>query len=60
MSITVRDREGDMYELFAKAQDLKEPLPIRIVQNRMAVENRRMLGGIRKERCRGRAETRSK
>jgi hypothetical protein len=41
--ITVCDREGDMYELFAKAQDLKEPVLIRIVQNRMTVENKGIL-----------------
>jgi hypothetical protein len=53
--ITVCDREGDMYELFAKAQSLGEPFLIRIVQNRMTVENKRIPGGIRKRRCQGRA-----
>ncbi|MDR2210893.1 MAG: hypothetical protein LBO65_05410, partial [Spirochaetaceae bacterium] len=54
--ITVCDREGDMYELFAKAQDLKDPVLIRIVQNRMTVENKGILDGIRKKRYRGRFE----
>ncbi|MDR2632630.1 MAG: IS4 family transposase [Treponema sp.] len=56
--ITVCDREGDMYELFAKAQSLKEPILIRIVQNRMTVENKRILDEIRKKRCQGRVEVR--
>jgi hypothetical protein len=43
-------------ELFAKAQSLDEPVLIRIVQNRMTVENRRILDEIRKERCGGRVE----
>jgi hypothetical protein len=54
--ITVCDREGDMYELFAKAQALKEPVLIRIVQNRLTVENKGILGEIRKKRCQGRVE----
>jgi hypothetical protein len=54
--ITVCDREGDMYELFAKAQSLNEPLLIRIVQNRMTIENKRILDEIRKKRCQGRVE----
>jgi hypothetical protein len=52
--ITVCDREGDMYELFAKAGELDESFLIRIVQNRMTVENRRILDEIRKKRCQGR------
>jgi hypothetical protein len=47
-----------MYELFAKAQSLKEPILIRIVQNRMTVENKRILDEIRKKRCPGRVEVR--
>jgi hypothetical protein len=56
--ITVCDREGDRYELFAKAPLLKEPVLIRIVQNRMTVENRRILDEIRKKRSQGRVEVR--
>jgi vacuolar-type H+-ATPase subunit F/Vma7 len=52
--ITVCDREGDMYELFAKAQALKEPVLIRIVQNRMTVEHKKILEEIRKQQCQGR------
>jgi hypothetical protein len=56
--ITVCDREGDMYELFAKAQSLDEPVLIRIVQNRMTVENKRILDELRKKRSPGRVEVR--
>ncbi|MDR1105458.1 MAG: IS4 family transposase [Treponema sp.] len=52
--ITVCDREGDMYELFAKAEEREEAFLIRIVQNRMTVENKRILDEIRKKRCQGR------
>jgi hypothetical protein len=52
--ITVCDREGDMYELFAKAQLLNQPFLIRIVQNRMTVENKGILDEIQKKRCQGR------
>jgi hypothetical protein len=48
------DREGDMYELFAKAEALDEAFLIRIVQNRMTVENKGVLDEIRKKRCQGR------
>jgi hypothetical protein len=52
--ITVCDREGDMYELFAKALSLGEALLIRIVQNRITAENKCILDEIRKRRCQGR------
>jgi hypothetical protein len=42
--------------LFAKAQSLDKPVLIRIVQNRMTTENKRILDEIRKERCQGRVE----
>ncbi|MDR1317043.1 MAG: hypothetical protein LBK13_09245 [Spirochaetales bacterium] len=42
--ISVCDREGDMYELFAKAGELGEAFLIRIVQNRMTAGNRRVFG----------------
>jgi hypothetical protein len=54
--ITVCDREGDRYELFAKAQSLNEPVLIRIVQNRMTMENKKILDEIRKEQCQGKIE----
>jgi hypothetical protein len=44
-------REGNMYELFAKAEELDESFLIRIVQNRMTAGNKRILDGIRKKRC---------
>jgi hypothetical protein len=52
--ITVCDREGDMYELFAKAVALDESFLIRIVQNRMTVENKRIRDEIQKKRSQGR------
>jgi hypothetical protein len=52
--ITVCDREGDMYEFFAKAVSLNKPFLIRIVQNRMTVENKRILDEIRKKQPQGR------
>jgi hypothetical protein len=54
--ISVCDREGDMYELFAKAQSLNEPVLIRIVQNRMTAENKKILDEIRNGQCQGRIE----
>jgi hypothetical protein len=54
--ITVCDREGDMYELFAKARSLDKPLLIRIAHNRMTAGNKRILDEIRKKRCQGRVE----
>ena len=54
--ITVCDLEGSMDELFAKAQSLRKPVLIRIVQNRMTVENKRILEEIRKTQCRWRIE----
>ncbi|GHU12921.1 IS4 family transposase [Spirochaetia bacterium] len=52
--ITVCDREGDMYEFFAKAIALNEPFLIRIVQNRMTVEHKHILDEIKKKRPQGR------
>jgi hypothetical protein len=54
--ITVCDREGDMYELSAKAPLLNEPILIRIVQNRMTAENEKTLDEIQKKQCRGKVE----
>jgi hypothetical protein len=54
--ITVCDGEGDMYELFTKAQSLNESLLIRIVWNRMTAENVEILDEIRKKRWQGRVE----
>jgi hypothetical protein len=44
--------------LFARARSLKEPVLIRIVQNRMTMENKRILDEIGKKRCQGRVEVR--
>jgi hypothetical protein len=40
--------------LFAKAEEPDESFLIRIVQNRMTIENKRILDEIRKKRCQGR------
>jgi hypothetical protein len=54
--ITVCDREGDMYELFARDQLMDKPILVRVAQNRMTVENKKILDEIRKKRCQGRVE----
>jgi hypothetical protein len=51
-----RDREEDMRKLFAKAQRLKEPTPVRTERSRMAAAGKRTLDGMRKRRRQGRAE----
>jgi hypothetical protein len=45
-----------MYEFFAKAASLNAAFLIRIIQNRMTVENKRILDEIQKKRCQGRVE----
>jgi hypothetical protein len=55
-AITVCDREGDMYELLDAAESGGHLFLIRIAQNRMTVDNRRILDAIRKRRCMGKAE----
>jgi hypothetical protein len=55
--ITVCDREGDMYELFDQAVQNNQLFLIRIIQNRMTVENERILDKIRKKPCAGRIKT---
>jgi hypothetical protein len=55
--IHVCDREGDMYELFDHAVQNDRLFLIRIVQNRMTVENERILDEIRKKPCAGRIHT---
>ena len=44
--ITVRDREGDMYELLGAVESNGQLFLIRVVQNRMIVDNRRILYAI--------------
>jgi hypothetical protein len=55
--INVCDREGDIYELFDKAVQNNLLFLIRIVQNRMTVENERILDEIRQKPCVGRINT---
>jgi hypothetical protein len=52
----VCDREGDNYELFDKALQSGRHFLIRIVHNRMAVENGQILDKIRKTPCKGRVK----
>ena len=55
--VTVCDREGDMYELFDKADSEGHAFLIRIVQNRKTVENEKILDEIRKKPCMGKIQT---
>jgi hypothetical protein len=48
------DREGDNYELFDKAIQSGRHFLIRIVHNRMTVENGQILDKIRETHCKGR------
>ncbi|MCL2138975.1 MAG: IS4 family transposase, partial [Treponema sp.] len=55
--VTVCDREGDMYELFDKADSEGQAFLIRIVQNRKTVENGKILDEIREKPCMGKIQT---
>jgi hypothetical protein len=52
--IHVCDREGDMYELFCKAIVNGWLFLIRVIQNRLTVENGKILDKIRKTAVKGR------
>ena len=52
--IHVCDREGDMYELFCKAAVNGLFFLIRVIQNRLTVENGKIPDGIRKTAVKGR------
>jgi hypothetical protein len=52
----IRDREGDNYELFDKAIQSGRHFPIRMVHNRMAVENGQILDKIGRTHYKGRAK----
>jgi hypothetical protein len=54
----IRDREGDNYELFDKAIQSGRHFLIRIVHNRMTVENGQILDNIRRTHCKGRVRAR--
>ena len=45
-----------MYELFDRAASRRQLFLIRLVQNRMTMENKRILDEIRKEKCRDRSK----
>jgi hypothetical protein len=55
-TITVCDREGDMYELLDAAESGGHLFLIRIAQNRMTMDNKRILDAVRKKHCAGKAE----
>jgi hypothetical protein len=52
----VCDREGDNYELFDKALQSGRHFLIRIVHNRMTVENEQKMDTIRETHCKGRVK----
>jgi hypothetical protein len=54
----IRDREGDNYELLDKAIQSGRHVLIRIVHNRMTVENEQKPDKIRKTHCQGRVKAR--
>jgi hypothetical protein len=56
-AVTVCDREGDMYELFDAAEQGGQTFLIRTAQNRMTVDNGRILNEIRQKPCAGRVKT---
>ena len=52
-TVSVCDREGDMYELFNAAERSGQVFLIRIAQNRMTMDNKRILNEIRQKPCAG-------
>jgi hypothetical protein len=49
-TLTVCDREGDFYELLSKANELKQSILVRIVNNRNTVDNKHIMDEIRSKR----------
>ena len=54
--ITVCDREGDMYELLHAAETGGHVILVRAAQNRLTVNNRKILDTIRGKQCKGKVE----
>ena len=54
--INICDREGDMYELFEKAIIENRNFLIRIVQNRVTINNEKIIDDIRRETIKGTVE----
>jgi len=59
--INVCDREGDMYELIERIESKDQSsggclFLIRVAQNRMTMDNRKILNSIRKNECMGKVE----
>ena len=54
--ITVCDREGDMYELLDAVESKGQLFLIRVAQNRITVDNQRILDAIRGKECMGKVE----
>jgi len=46
--IHICDRDGDMYELFEKAENTGQSFVIRIVQNRLTVDGKKMIDEVKK------------
>jgi hypothetical protein len=46
--VTICDREGDFYELYAKASELKKDFIIRVIHDRRLDENERIASKVRK------------
>jgi hypothetical protein len=54
--ITVCDREGDMYELLDAIESGNNKFLIRMAQNRMTIDNLKILNSIREKSCAGRVK----
>ena len=54
--IHICDREGDMYELFEKALKTSQSFLIRVVHNRMTMDNEKVIDAIKKEKPIGEAK----
>jgi hypothetical protein len=55
-AITVCDREGDIYELLAAAETGGHAFLVRVAQNRMTADSRKILDAVRDKRCAGKAK----
>ena len=55
-AITVCDREGDMYEMLDAAERGGHLFLIRVAQNRMTMDNRKILDAIRMKSCMGKVK----
>lgn len=51
--ITICDREGDFYELFAEAEHLKEHFLVRLTHNRMTEDGKRLFAELKQSKAKG-------